>query len=80
LIEGRVASGEQKALDAEKTSDLSVIASFAEADYLANAFSLGLGGFVTDWISSLEGEKPRIPDDGEAVIDQFGNNADAYLK
>ena len=70
----------QKALDAQKTSDGSVMAGFAQADYSGNAFSLGLGGIVTDSISSLEDDESRIPDDGEAIIDQFGNNADAYLK
>jgi len=80
LIEERVASGVQKALDAQKTSDGSVMAGFAQADYSGNAFSLGLDGIVADSISSLEHNEPRIPDNGEALIDQFGNNADAYLK
>ena len=80
LIEERVISGVQKALDAQKTSDGSVMAGFAQADYSGNAFSLGLGGIVADSISSLEDDESRIPDDGEAIIDQFGNNADAYLK
>jgi len=80
LIEERVASGVQKALEAQKTSDGSAIAGLAQADYSGNAFSLGLGGIVADSISSLERDEPRIPDDGKALIDQFGNNADAYLK
>jgi len=80
LIEEQVASGVQKALQAQKTSDGSAIAGFAQADYSGNAFSLGLGGIVADSISSLERDDPRIPDDGKALIDQFGSNADAYLK
>jgi len=80
LIEERVASGVQKALEAQKTSDGSVIAGFAQADSSGNAFSLGLGGIVAISISSLERDEPRIPDDGKALINQFGNNADAYLK
>jgi len=76
LIEERVASGAQTALNARKTSDLFVMACFAQNDYSGNTFSLGLGGNVADSISSLEGDEPRIG----AVIKQFGNNADAYLK
>jgi len=79
LIEERVTSGVQKALDAQKTSDGSAMAGFAQADYSGNAISLGLGGIVADSISSLERDEPRI-DNGKALIDQFGNNADAYLK
>ena len=70
----------QKALDAQKTSDGSAMAGFAQADYSGNAFSLVFGGVVADSIRSLERNEPRIPDDGEALIDQFGNNANAYLK
>jgi len=51
-------------LDVQKTSDLSVMACFAQDDYSGNAFSLGLGGNVADSISSLEGDEPRILDDG----------------
>jgi len=80
LIEEQVASRVQKALTAQKISDGSVMAGFAQADYSGHAFSLGLGGIVADSISYLEDDESRIPDDGEAVIDQFGNNADAYLK
>ena len=80
LIEERVASGVQKALDAQKASNESVMAGFAQHDYSGNAFSLGLGGIVADSISSLEDDEPRIPDDGEAIIDKFGNDADAYLR
>jgi len=80
LFEERVASGVQKALDAQKASAESVIAGFAQTDYSGNAFSLGLGGIVADLISSLEDDEPRIPNDGEAIIDKFGNNADAYLR
>jgi len=80
LIEERVASGVQKALDAQKASDESVMAGFAQTDYSGNAFSLGLGGIVADSISSLEDDEPRIPDNDEAIIDKFGNNADAYLR
>ena len=42
----------QKALEAQKTSDGSAIAGFAQADSSGNAFSLGLGGIVADSISS----------------------------
>ena len=73
LIEERVASGVKKSIDAQKTSDGSAIAGFAQADFSGNAFSLGLGGIIED-------NKPRLPEDGEAVIDKFGNNADAYLR
>ena len=80
LFEERVVSGVQKALDAQKVSDESVMAGSAQTDYSGNAFSLGLGGIVADSISSLEVDEPRIPTDGEAIIDKFGNNADAYLR
>jgi hypothetical protein len=80
LIDQRVASGVQKVLDTQKASDESVMAGFAQTDYSGNAFSLGLGGIVADSISSLEDDEARIPDDGEAIIDKFGNNADAYLR
>jgi len=80
LIEERVASGVQKALDAQKASNESVMAGFAQHNYSGNAFSLGFGGIVADSISSLEDDEPRIPDDGEAIIDKFCNNADAYLR
>ena len=63
MIEERVASGVQKALDPKKTSDGSVTAGFAQADYSGNAFILGLGGIVADSISSLEDDEPRIPND-----------------
>jgi len=70
----------QKAIDAQKTSDESVTAGFAQADYSGNAFSLGLGGIVAESISSLNDDEPCIPEDGDPVIDQFGNNVDAYLQ
>jgi len=56
------------------------MAGFAQHDYSGNAFSLGLGGIVADSITSLEDDEPRIPDDGEAIIDKFSNNDDAYLR
>ena len=56
------------------------MAGFAQHVYSGNAFSLGLGGIVADSINSLEDDEPRIPDDGETIIDKFGNNADAYLR
>ena len=81
LIEDRVAIGLQKAIDAQKTSDESVMAGFARADYSGNAFSLGLGGgIVAESISSLHDDEPCFPEDRDAVVDQFGNNADAYLR
>ena len=80
LIEERVASGVQKALDAQTASNESVMAGFAQHDYTGSAFGLGLGGIVADSISSLEDDEPRIPDYGEVIIDKFGNNADAYLR
>ena len=79
-IEERVASGVQNSLDVQKASDGSVMAGFTQADYSGNVFSLGLGGIVADSISSLEDDESCIPDECEAVIDQFGNNADAYLR
>jgi len=80
LIKDRVAIGLQKAIDAQKTSDESVMAAFAQADYSRDAFSLGLGGIVAESISSLHDDEPCFPEDGDAVIDQNGNNADAYLR
>jgi len=82
LIKDRVAIGHglQKAIDAQKTSDESVMAGFAQADYSGNAFSLGLGGIVAESISSLHDDEPCFPEDRDAVVDQFGNNADAYLR
>jgi len=80
LIEDRVAIGLQKAIDAQKTVDESVMAGFAQADYSGNAFSLGLGGIVAESISSLHDYEPCFPEDRDTVIDQFGNNADAYLR
>jgi len=56
------------------------MAGFAQHDYSGNAFSLGLGGIVADSISSLEDDEPCNPDDGETIIDKFGNNTDAYLR
>ena len=35
---------------------------------------------VAKSISSLNEEKPCFPEDGDAAIDQFGNNANAYLR
>ena len=49
------------------------MAGFAQADHSGNAFSLGFGGIIED-------DEPRLPEEGDAVIDQFGNNADAYLR
>jgi len=80
LIEDRVAIGLQKAIDAQKTCDESVMAGFAQADYSGHAFSLGLGGIVAESISSLHDDKPCFQEDSDAVIDHFGNNADAYLR
>ena len=80
LIEDRVASSLQKAIDAHKTSDESVMAGFAQADYSGNVFSLGLSGIVAESISSLNDDGPCFPEDGNTIIDQFGNNADAYLR
>jgi len=53
---------------------------FAQADYSGIAFSLGLGGIVAESISSLHDDEPGFPEDGDAFIDQFGNNADVYLR
>jgi hypothetical protein len=80
LIEERVASGVQQALDAQKSFNESALAGFVQDDCSGNAFSLGLGGIVTGSISSIEDDETRIPDDGEAIVDQFGNNADAYMR
>jgi len=65
--------------DGRQVGSDSAMSGFAHAVYSSNAFSLGLGDIVAGSISSLERNESRIPDDGEALIDQFGNYADAYL-
>ena len=81
MIEQKIASGHglQQALDAQQASDGSVLAGFAQAAYSDNRSSLGLGGIDADSGSLMDSDENHIPDEGEAIINKFGNNVEACL-
>jgi len=79
MIQAKIASGLQQALDEQQAHDGPVLAGFEQAAYSDIRFSLGLGGIDLDSGSLMDGDKTCIPDEGEAIIDKFGNNFEACL-